>query len=91
MSQTKLAEVHTIYETNARKIPDMMRESASSIEAETDEHDRTKAMIAVQVTEEGRIEIYGWGETDTLAAIGALQMSVTKLSTDSFAYFQEDE
>ena len=33
----KLAEVHTLYETNRRSIPDMLRQFADGIETEVDE------------------------------------------------------
>lgn len=78
--EVTLALVETIYETNASDIPAMMRKSADSIEAETDEHDRTKSMIGVQVTHGGAVAIYGWGATDRFAAIGALQAAIVKLA-----------
>lgn len=72
--------VETIYDTNAADIPAMMRQAADSIESETDEDDRTRAMIAVQVTHGGAIAIYGWGAAERFAAIGALQAAIVKLS-----------
>ena len=77
----KLAEVHTIYETNARSIPDMLRQSADSIETEAAEgHDPTKAMVAVRITEGGQVDIYGWGETDIMHSLALLQLGLAKLS-----------
>lgn len=75
-----LALVETLYDVNASDVPGMMRKSADSIEAETDEHDRTKSMIAVQVTHGGAVAIYGWGATDRFAAIGALQAAIVKMA-----------
>lgn len=69
----ELAEVHTLYETNCRSIPDMMRQAASTLESETDDDERTVAMVAVQLGEDGTVQIYGWGETDDLRAIGLLE------------------
>lgn len=77
---TRLAAVHTIYDKNASDVPAMLRQSADGIEAETDEDDRTKAMIAVQVTHGGVIAIYGWGAAERFAAIGALQAAIVKLA-----------
>lgn len=74
-----LAEVVTLYDTNAASIPDMLRKSADSIEAETDAEDRTKAMVAVQVSHDGQIAVYGWGAVERFMVIGALQAAVTKL------------
>jgi hypothetical protein len=75
-----LALVTPIYEKNASDIPAMLRQSAESIEAETDDDDRTKAMIAVQVTHDGVIAIYGWGAAERFAAIGMLQAAIVKLA-----------
>lgn len=85
----KAAEVHTLYETNARAIPDMLRGSAESIEAETDDNDRTKAMVCVQVTEEGRVEVYGWGETDNWHCISTLQLALAKMTRDALDVSEE--
>lgn len=80
-----IAEVHTLYDTNARAIPDMLRQAADSIEKEaTEGFSPTKAMIAVQVSESGTIQVYGWGDTDDLHAIGALQMGAHRLTRDIF-------
>lgn len=76
---TKLAEVHTLYDVNASDVPAMLRQSADSIETETDEHDRTRAMMGVQITQGGAIAIYGWGKIDRFEAIGVLQAAITKL------------
>jgi len=77
---THLAEVHTIYETNARSIPDMLRQSANSIESEVPEgFSRTTAMIAVQLTENGDIQVYGWGQTTTIHALGVLHAGAQKI------------
>jgi hypothetical protein len=76
----KLAGVATLYAKNASDIPAMLRQSADSIEAETDDMDRTKAMIAVQVTHEGQIAIYGWGAAEMFFAMGTLQAALVKLA-----------
>lgn len=76
---TRLAEVVTLYDTNASDIPGMLRQSADSIEAETDENDRTKAMMGAQMTHDGAIAIYGWGSVDRFTAIGILQAAVANL------------
>jgi hypothetical protein len=76
----KLAEVHTLYDTNCRSIPDMMRQAADSIETEVVEgFDPTKAMIAVQISESGQIQIYGWGDTNDMHAAGVLMAGVHEL------------
>lgn len=76
---TKLAEVHTLYDVNASDVPAMLRQSADSIESETDGNDRTRAMMGVQVTQGGTIAIYGSGKIERFEAIGILQAAITKL------------
>lgn len=76
---TKLAEVHTLYDVNASDVAAMLRQSADNIEAETDENDRTRAMMGVQVTHAGTVAIYGWGKIERFEAIGILQAAITKL------------
>lgn len=77
-----LAEVETLYETNPRSVSDMLREAAGNIETETEEFDTTKAMIAVQLTEGGKIQVYGWGKTNNLEAIAALNIALVKLANE---------
>jgi len=76
----KLSVVETIYETNASDVAGMLRQSADSIESETEDDDRTRAMVGVQLTEGGVIAIYGWGALDRFVAIGVLQSAITKLT-----------
>lgn len=77
---THLAEVHTIYEVNPRSIPDMLRQSADSIESEVaDGYARTTAMVAVQLTDNGEIQVYGWGNTTTIHALGVLHAGAQKI------------
>jgi hypothetical protein len=75
-----VAEVITLYETNANHIPDMLRRRADAIEAETDEDDRTVAMIAIAVSESGDIEVYGFGDTNDFHCLGVLPMASARLA-----------
>ena len=69
-----LAEVATIYESNAREICAMLRQAADNIELEADEgFSPTVAIVAVSIAESGGIKIYGWGDTDDLRALGLLE------------------
>lgn len=83
MIVTHLAEVHTIYESNARSISDMLRMAADSIEAERDnpEADETIVMVAVQVTRSGAVQVYGWGETNDMHALGALTAGAQQIGS----------
>jgi hypothetical protein len=73
----KLAEVHTIYEANARSIPDMLRQAANNLE--NDPECSAKAMVAVQIDDDGLIAVYGWGDTDVLHAAGLLHCGLQKV------------
>jgi hypothetical protein len=57
-----------------------LRRSADSVEAETEEDNRTVAMIAVQVCEDGEIKVYGWGQTHKFHAIGVLACAMAELT-----------
>lgn len=77
---SSLAEVHTLYETNCRSIPDMLRQSADSIETEREEgYSPTVAMFAIQLTENGGIQIYGWGDCDNMQALAILERGKAEL------------
>lgn len=70
----RLAEVHTLYETNCRSIPDMLRQSADNIETEAAEgYSPTVAMFAIQLAENGKVQIYGWGDCDAMKALAMIE------------------
>lgn len=76
----ELAEVHTLYEVNAANIPAMLRRAADSIETERDEgYSPTRAMVAVQISESGGIQVYGWGACDSLEAIAILNLGLARV------------
>ncbi len=80
----KLAEVHTLYETNASNVPAMLRQAADSIESEVAEgFDPTRAVVAVQISETGTVQVYGWGQTDTMHAISVLQLGLVKMTNEA--------
>lgn len=70
-----LAEVRTLYESNCRSIPAMLRLAADSIESEDDDDEcsPTRAVAMIQLADNGCIEIYGWGDTDDLRCLGLLE------------------
>lgn len=77
---TKLAEIHTLYDVNCRAIPAMLRQAADSIETEIEEgFSPTKAMAAVQIAENGQVQIYGWGDTEIFQSIALLEIGKQKL------------
>lgn len=77
----KLAEVHTLYEENASDIPAMLRQSARSIETEAEEgYSPTRAMVAVQISEEGDVQIYGWGRTDSMDSLALLHLGIAQMT-----------
>ncbi len=52
-----LAEITTLYESNSRHIPTMLRETADRIEKEK----TTQRILALEVLEDGTLDIYSWG------------------------------
>lgn len=70
-----LAEVSTLYEVNCRNIPEMLRGAADNIESEADEPDcsPTKAVVAIQLSQDGQVVVYGWGDTSDIHALGIIE------------------
>lgn len=86
MTNVSLAEVVTIYATNCRDIPEMLRGAADNIELEQADGIITETMLGIQLTESGSLAIYGWGEADNLRAIAMLQLAITRLSNDTLGW-----
>lgn len=87
----KLAEVIPLYEHNASDIAAMLRDAAASIETEEAEgYQRTRCMVAVQITEDRHIKVYGWGKTDITDSIGVLTAGATYLTQSLFNAQEED-
>ncbi|QNQ09271.1 hypothetical protein [Sphingomonas alpina] len=76
----KLTVVPLYDKAMAADVIGSLRRAADSIEAETEQDDRTVSMIAVAVSETGNIEIYGWGQTNSFHALGALAKGMAKLA-----------
>jgi hypothetical protein len=73
-----LAEVVTLYDTNASDIPAMLRQAADTIEA----GEVRTAAVCVMLTEDGQPDIYGWGKIDSPQAIYMLQLGLAKMLRD---------
>lgn len=74
MSKPALAEVVTLFESNASDIAAMLRQCADSI----DEGANPKSIVAVVTEEDGDLTIYGWGATDSMNSLATLQLAVVK-------------
>lgn len=83
MAASHLAEVHTLYATNASDIVAMLREAADNIESGA--CGDIASMTAVAESPEGVISIFGWGQTDTARSIAVLHMGLAKLTIDHLA------
>ena len=77
----KLAEVHTLYETNCRDIPEMLRGWADDVESEGGDCDPTSALIAVRYTKGGQIRVYGAGDTNDIHAMGLLHLGLQEVGS----------
>lgn len=92
MTKPSLAEVHVLYRDNARDIAAMLRTAAQSIETEREEgYSPTRAMVAVQISESGKIQVYGWGATDLPDSIALLEMGKWDLLHTNACIREEDE
>jgi hypothetical protein len=74
---THLAEVHTLYETNAADIPAMLRMAADNIESG---RTPTQAIVAVVVDIDGDISVLGWGETNSMDTLATLQLGIANMT-----------
>ena len=76
---TKLAEVITLYESNANDIVSMMREIADEIE----EHEDTHGMVCIRLTDEG-LRPYLWGKVTTPEALGYVEIAKVIMINSTF-------
>jgi len=89
---SNLAEVISLYDTNASDIAAMLRQAADSIELEEAEgFQRTRCIVAVQITEDRHIKVYGWGKTDITDSIGVLTVGASYLTNTLFNAQDEHE
>ncbi len=77
-----LAEVITLYPDNCRDIVAKLREAADSIESETDDNDRTEAVVSIMMHESGEVTIYGWGDAPSFKAMAMLAIAQAQLATN---------
>lgn len=69
--------VETLYETNARDIVAMLRQSADSIERG---EPSVRKMVAVCQHDDKTYSVYGWGDVDDLSALGLLHMGAVEIA-----------
>ena len=74
-----LAEVVTLYETNARQHPvETLHKIADAIE--NGEYDEVRSITVVLEKSDGSIVSFGLGDQGILRAIGVLQLAITQLA-----------
>ncbi len=83
-----LAEVVTIYESNASDVAAMLRMAADNIEKGDP---AVRSMHAVAELEDGGIQIFGWGKTDTPRTLAMFQLGIAQLTRDQLARWEGDE
>lgn len=83
-----LAEVVTIYERNSSDIAAMLRLVADNIEKGDP---AVRSMVAVAELEEGGIQIFGWGKTDTPRTLAILQLGLAQLTRDQLVRWEGEE
>lgn len=75
-----LAEVKTIYESNASQVAETMRKNAEAIES--GEYGDIRCAVTVIVGGVGieTVEVFGLGKTDFWDSLGVLQGGISKLN-----------
>lgn len=81
----KLAEVKTLYQSNARQIPEMMRELASDIDDPPVPDTRPdQAVCVIRDSKTGQLNVYGWGDVNIAESIGILAFASSRLCEVGF-------
>lgn len=76
-----IAEVKTLYASNAREIPQMMRKLAADCETPPDGADApTAAVCVIFDPKSGKHNVYGWGDTDIEKSIVFLAIALADLT-----------
>lgn len=65
-----VAEVTTLYETNARDIVRQLRECADNLEKSAEVH---RGAVFCLAGPGGTVSVYAWGDLDTYSALGVLE------------------
>ena len=77
----KLAEVKTIYESNARQIPEMMRKLAGEIEQPPAEGAKPDQVLCiVRDSKTGMQNAYAWGDTNIQTSIMMMSIQQRRLA-----------
>ena len=71
-----VSEVVAFPRDNAGNIAVMLRAAADAVESEGSADDRTFAVTAVHISENGQITVYGWGKTNGLESMGHLHLGL---------------
>lgn len=80
-----LSLVTTLFETNARQIPEMMRKLASEVERPpVPDVNIDQAVCIVRDSSTGQLNIYGWGEITTEQSIAMIAIATQQLSSLAF-------
>ena len=77
----KLAEVKTLYESNARQIPEMMRKLAGEIETPPVPGARPdQVLVILRDSKTGFQNAYAWGDTDIQTSIMMMVIQQKRLA-----------
>lgn len=77
----KLASVKTLYKSNARRIPEMMRKLASEVETPPVKGVTIdQAVCIIRDSKTGRLNIYGWGDINIDASLSLLAQTTRQLA-----------
>lgn len=77
---TKLAEVKTLYVSNARQIPEMMRKLAGEVERPPVPGVHVdQALCVIRDSCTGRFNVYGWGDVTIDSSLSLLAQAQQQL------------
>lgn len=79
---TKLAAVETLYKSNARQIPEMLRKMADNIEnPPVPDVKPDQGLFILRDSKTGQINLYAWGDLDINDSLAMLAIGTKRLSS----------
>ncbi len=76
----KLEVVQVLYKSNARQIPEMLRNLANDVEKPPPDVNVDQAFCIIRDGKTGRINFYGWGDINIDNSLAMLAQATTRLS-----------
>jgi hypothetical protein len=79
---SKLAEVKTLYNSNARQIPEMLRKLANDLGNPPDPSiNPDQSLFILRDSKTGQVNIYAWGDVTVEISLALLAIGTRRLSS----------